>query len=279
MLLSSIWWEDAQAQSGALFPQEQRRQIQASMSPAEHSPWGGAMPATRPEFARIRLAFGKSAYFRELPAATLDTLAAASTLARCSGPLHGPDEAAETFWLVLEGSLIVSWPNAGAESVPVAAVGVGSFYCAAALVEGGVAVTQARAERNTVGATMPAERFRAIARADPAVAALVPRLLLQRFEAALSFTADAVSAKLPHRLVRRLLAQGLAVGQDLSSPRVELRISQTDLARMLGASRSKVNEELRRLQDAGLISLGYGRINILQCRGLSEIAGGWVPML
>ncbi len=39
------------------------------------------MPATRPEFARIRLAYGKSAYFRELPAATLDALAAASTLA------------------------------------------------------------------------------------------------------------------------------------------------------------------------------------------------------
>ena len=238
------------------------------------------MPATRPEFARIRLAFGKSAYFRELPAATLDALAAASTLVRCSGgALHGPNEAADTFWLVLEGSVIVSWPVAGAESVPVAAIGVGSFYCAASLVEGGMTVTEARAERDTVGATMPSERFRAIARADPALAALVPKLLLQRFETALSFTADVVSAKLPHRLARRLLAHGLAVGQDLSSPEVELRISQADLARMLGASRSKVNEELRRLQDAGLIRIGYGRIYLVKGWGLSEIAGGWVPML
>ena len=178
------------------------------------------MHATRPEFARIRLAFGKSAYFRELPAATLDALAAASTLVRCpGGPLHGPNEAAETFWLVLEGSLIVSWPTRAAESVPVAAIGVGSFYCASSLVEGGMTVTEARAERNTVGAAMPSERFRAIARADPA------------------------------------------------------------LARMLGASRSKVTEELRRLQDAGLLRIGYGRIKLLRCRGLSEIAGGWVPML
>jgi CRP-like cAMP-binding protein len=237
------------------------------------------MPATRPEFARNRLAFGKSAYFRELPAATLDALAAASTLIRCSGALHGPNEGAKTFWLVLEGSLIVSWPNSGAESVPVAAIGVGSFYSAASLVEGGVTVTEARAERNTVGAAMPSERFRAIARADPAVAALVPKLLLHRFDVALSFTADAVSAKLPHRLARRLLAHALAVGQDLSSPEVELRISQSDLARMLGASRSKVNEELRRLQDAGVIRIGYGRIYLVQCRRLSEFAGGCVPML
>ena len=238
------------------------------------------MSATRPEFARIRLAFGKSAYFRELPPATLDALAAASTLVRCpDGALHGPNEAAETFLLVLEGSIIVSWPTSGVESVPVAAIGVGSFYCAASLVEGGVTVTEARAERNTVTAAIPSETIRAIARADPAVAALVPKLLLQRFEAALSFTADVVSAKLPHRLARRLLGHGLAAGQDLSSPEIELRISQTDLARMLGASRSKVNEELRRLQDAGLVRIGYGRITLLQRRGLSEIAGGWVPMI
>lgn len=238
------------------------------------------MSATRPEFARIRLAFGKSAYFRELPDATLDALAAASTLIRfAGGPLHGPNEAAATFFLVLEGSLIVSWPISSAESVPVAVIGVGSFYCAASLVEGGVTVTQARAERNTVGATIPAERLRAIARSDPAMAALVPKLLLQRFEAALSFTADAASGKLSHRLARRLLAHGFAAGQDMRSPEVELRLSQTDLARMLGASRSKVNEELQRMQDAGFIRIGYGRITVLQCRGLSEIAGGWVPML
>jgi CRP-like cAMP-binding protein len=238
------------------------------------------MPSARPEYARIRLAFGKSAYFRGLPATTLDALAAASTLVRCStGPLHGPNEAAETFWLVLEGSLIVSWPNSRSESVPVGAIGVGSFYCAASLVEGGVTVTEARAERNTLGAAMPAERFRAIARDDPALAALVPKLLLQRFEAALSFTADAVSAKLPQRLARRLLAQGLAAGHDLGGDEVELRISQADLARMLGASRSKVNEELRRLENAGFIRIGYGRIQLLHCASLSEIAGGWVPML
>lgn len=238
------------------------------------------MPAARPEFARIRLAFGKSAYFRDLPAATLDTLAAASTLTRCpGGPVHGPDEAADTFWLVLEGSLIVSWPNSAGESVPVGAIGVGSFYCAAALVEGGITVTTARAERNTVAATMPSATFRAIARADPALNAIVPKLLLQRFEAALSFTADAASAKLPQRLVRRLLAHALAAGSDAAAREVELRLSQTDLARMLGASRSKVNEELRRLEHAGLIRIGYGRIHLLQGKALAAIARDWVPML
>jgi CRP/FNR family transcriptional regulator len=238
------------------------------------------MPAVRPQHARIRLAFGQSAYFRDLPAATLDALAQASALVHCEpGVMHGPHEAARTFWLVIEGSLIVSWPNSRGESVPVGAVGAGSFYCAAALVEGAETVTEARAERGTVAAGMPAERFRAIARADPALAALVPRLLLQRFEAALSFSADAVAAGLPHRLARRLLAQALAAGNHADGREVQLRVSQTDLARMLGASRSKVNEELRRLQDAGFIRIGYGRIDILHHKRLAEIAGSWVPML
>lgn len=213
--------------------------------------------------------------------ATLDALAAASTVVRCApGAVYGPDEGANTFWLVLEGSLIISWPDSRGETVVLAAVGAGSFYPTAALVPGGVVHTEARAERNTLVATMPAERFRAIARGDPTLAALVPRLLLQRFEAALSLSADAVSARLPQRLARRLLAQGLAAAGDGShSGEVELRISQTDLARMLGASRSKVNEELRRLQDAGITRVGYGRIYILDCKRLAEVAGGRAPML
>jgi len=238
------------------------------------------MPASRPEYPRIRLAFGKSAYFRDLPAATLDALAAASTLVRCTrGAVHGPNEAAKTFWLVLEGSLIVSWPDSRGESVPIGAIGAGSFYCAAALVDGGVTVTDARAERNTVVAVMPAERIRAMARVDPALAALVPQLLLRRFEAALSFSADAISARLPQRLARRLLAHALAAGEDSDGAEVELRISQTDLARMLGASRSKVNEELRRLELAGIIRIAYGRIYLLRWKRLAEVAGDWVPML
>lgn len=238
------------------------------------------MRSAPPEYARIRLAFSKSAYFRDLPAATLDALAAASALVRCApGALHGPHEAARTFWVVLEGSLIISWPTSRGESVPVGAVGAGSFYSAASLVEGGMTVTEARAERNTVVAAIPSERFHAMARADPVLAALVPRLLLRRFEAALSFSADTIGARLPQRLARRLLAQGLAAGDDSHGEEVELRISQTDLARMLGASRSKVNEELRRLKDAGFIRIGYGRIYIVQCKRLAEVAGGWVPML
>lgn len=238
------------------------------------------MAAARPEYARIRLAFGRSAHFRGLPAATLDTLASASTLTRCPGGLlHGPNEAAETFWLVVEGSLIVSWPIPGGESVPVAAIGEGSFYCAASLVEGGVTVTEARAERNTVCATMSAAKVRSIARADGALAALVPKLVLHRFEATLSFAADAVSAKLPQRLARRLLGHALSAGDGLNAEGVELRVAQTDLARMLGASRPKVNAELRRLQDAGIIRIGYGRIHVLQCEGLARVAGKWVPKL
>ena len=113
----------------------------------------------------------------------------------------------------------------------------------------------------------------------PGPRCLVPLLKNLILASAYKVAIDAVSAKLPHRLARRLLAHGLAVSQDLSRPEVELRISQADLARMLGASRSKVNEELRRLQDAGLIRIGYGRIYLLQEQGLSEIAGGWVPKL
>jgi DNA-binding Lrp family transcriptional regulator len=56
-------------------------------------------------------------------------------------------------------------------------------------------------------------------------------------------------------------------------------MSQADLARMLGASRSKLNTELRRLEEANILRLGYRRMYLRDCERLGMIAGTGVPML
>src|SRR5205809_1141245 len=64
----------------------------------------------RPEFARIRLAFGTSAYFHALPAATLDRLAESALIERCDGggAVHEAGARVDKLWLVIEGGLLVS---------------------------------------------------------------------------------------------------------------------------------------------------------------------------
>jgi CRP-like cAMP-binding protein len=45
---------------------------------------------------------------------------------------------------------------------------------------------------------------------------------------------------------------------------VQLRVSQADLAQAVMASRQRVNQQLRRFQDKGLIRLGYRNIVLLR---------------
>jgi CRP/FNR family transcriptional regulator, cyclic AMP receptor protein len=236
------------------------------------------MGSTRPEYARIRLAFGASAYFRELPAASLDALAEVSTLERCArgGLLATPGLPAEKLWLVIDGGLLVLWANAHGEAIPVAMIGPGSFYSAASLVEGSVQPAECRAERDTVIAALTGRHVRELAARDTALGALVPKLILQRVKAVISLYADSVSSPLRERLAQRLLSQAMASRLGADGREIELRTSQTDLARMLGASRSKLNLELRKLEQDEVLRLGYRRIYLRDRDGLCRIAGSRV---
>jgi Mn-dependent DtxR family transcriptional regulator len=50
-------------------------------------------------------------------------------------------------------------------------------------------------------------------------------------------------------------------------------MTQADLARMLGTSRSRANTELRRLESEGLVRSGYRGITLLDVPRLRALAG------
>ncbi|MBC7093239.1 Crp/Fnr family transcriptional regulator [Candidatus Bipolaricaulota bacterium] len=80
---------------------------------------------------------------------------------------------------------------------------------------------------------------------------------------------DLVALGVRERLVRVLLA----LGEEHSSLqndglRIDLSLSHQDLAEMVGASREKVNQNLRRLAENGLIRVERKQITILDADGL-----------
>jgi CRP/FNR family transcriptional regulator, cyclic AMP receptor protein len=252
------------------------------MSPAkqltetkEGNEMGVTAIAASPHYARLRLGFGASTFFGELPADSLDRLAAVATLQRFDegGPVHELATKAERFWLVLTGAIRVSWIAPGRKPPTIAIVGEGSFYSVGALVEGALLRTEGRAERGTVTGVIQGDDLRAVQEVDPAVRALIPRIMLARFHAVISLYVDLISAPLPQRLARRLMSQAITSGKHLTGGSVELRTSQTDLAEMLGASRPKVNAVLRELERAEMLRLGYRRIHVLDVRRMCELAG------
>jgi CRP-like cAMP-binding protein len=235
-----------------------------------------------PEFARIRLALGTSTHFRDLPAASLDALASIARLQRYAegGPIHPRGAAANRFWIVIAGALRVSWmvsERAGPAIIGI--IGEGSFYSVGAFVENATMSTEARAERDTVTAVIDGQELRALQDRDRNIALLVPKLMLSRFQAAASMYADVLSLPMPQRLARRLIAQAMSSGRVSAAQEMELRVSQTDLAALLGAGRSKVNAELRRLEQLGIVRLGYRRLVVSDFERLCAIAGPHVVPL
>jgi len=80
---------------------------------------------------------------------------------------------------------------------------------------------------------------------------------------------------LPQRLARQVLRLarrfGRATGNGL---RIDLAVSQGDLASMVGGSRQRVNRALRQMQQLGIMQLGPQRLLVLDLEGLDDVAGG-----
>jgi CRP/FNR family cyclic AMP-dependent transcriptional regulator len=79
-----------------------------------------------------------------------------------------------------------------------------------------------------------------------------------------------IVARLARRLV--LIAEGYGEWSDGQARRVE--VSQELLATMLSTSRQTVNQQLKALEARGLVRLTYGRVEILDLKGLHRIVGG-----
>lgn len=94
------------------------------------------------------------------------------------------------------------------------------------------------------------------------------RHMLRRFE-------ELQTLSLPQRLARQLqrLAQqfGRPVGEGV---RIDLSLSQTDLAAIVGGSRQRVNRTLRQMHLEGIVRLGETRMVVCDPGRLAAVAGG-----
>lgn len=76
---------------------------------------------------------------------------------------------------------------------------------------------------------------------------------------------DLLAGGLEAQLASVLLRHADSVG--------EVKITQKDLASMLGVQRSSVQRVLKELESAGLVELGYRRITLTDSGGLSSLVG------
>ncbi|HWP18280.1 MAG TPA: Crp/Fnr family transcriptional regulator [Burkholderiaceae bacterium] len=78
---------------------------------------------------------------------------------------------------------------------------------------------------------------------------------------------------LAQRLARQVVRLARRFGRPQGTAlRIDLRISQADLAALVGGSRQRVNAALRQMQADGLLLLGEARLAVLDLSGLTALA-------
>jgi CRP/FNR family transcriptional regulator, cyclic AMP receptor protein len=106
----------------------------------------------------------------------------------------------------------------------------------------------------------------------PAFAKAISLLLCSRVRALSGLTEDAMLRSTRTRIARRIL--GLARGDTSMAPqaRNSVAVSQEGLAMMLGVTRQTLAKELKVLVRTNVLSLGYGRIDIVSMAELERVA-------
>jgi CRP-like cAMP-binding protein len=226
------------------------------------------------QLAGIRQTLEQSQYFRELAARDLDRLAELAHLKRMRNQerienVGGYDA---HLWLIVSGAVRISTKASGNSDHVYAVLGPGNFFGLAAVIGKGLGILDAHAFGATELAFIEGPALVKLLEDRPNLWRHFAELLSRRLEVALMLLRDNTACTLSERLVRRLLVLRPAIGESADAEPV-LPMTQGDLARMLGTSRSRANAELRRLESDGLVHAGYRSITLLDLPRLRDIAG------
>jgi CRP-like cAMP-binding protein len=226
------------------------------------------------EYTSIRQTLERSEYFRDLAARDLDRLAELARLRRLRNQeriekVGGYDS---HLWIIVSGAARISTKASDNGEHVYAVLGPGNFFGLAAVIGKGLGTLDAHAFGLTELAWIEGGALVKLLEDRPGLWRHFAELLSRRLAIALMLLRDNTSCTLSERLLRRLLVLRPAIAESAAA-QPALPMTQGDLARMLGTSRSRANAELRRLESQGLIRAGYRSITLLDIPRLRELAG------
>lgn len=167
---------------------------------------------------------------------------------------------------LLEGQVSIV-RHAGVDDEALIYVGGPGFWFGefAVLTDASPALVSVIARSNCRILVLPKPEFDAIVRDEPRYYREFNRLAMARYAVFLKAYAQ-VSSLSPEARLRGQLALLTEMKLDEQSPDapIDLSLSQTDLAEIVGLSRQTINPMLGALAEQGLIALGFRRIRVLR---------------
>lgn len=232
--------------------------------------------------AEIRSALLSDDWFRSCPPRLQDALIVHARERRLMAGEYlftrGMNDA--DLYCVLAGSLCVqSVDLEGEGEIPVLVVLQPYHWLGElSLIDGTPRSHDALAETDVTVLRVPRAALEAWLAANPEQWRDIARLAAGKLRIAYRVMDVEMRRPLTERVARRLWLVAHGWGSRSNQPRHRIRLSQDQLARMLGTTRSGVNKALRELERQGTMRLHYGEIELLDLAALRRGAIVTEPM-
>lgn len=171
----------------------------------------------------------------------------------------------DVLYLIVRGQVRIYTVSQLGQELSVKIFRDGDFFGELALLDGQPRSASAEAMRATTTLTLHRYAFREAVRTMPDIAVLVLEELSARLRRTNTYIEHLASHSAPQRVVRTLLdlADQHGVDEQDGATRIDLHLTQDDLASLAGTSRETVNRVLSGLRDQGLIQIERARVSVL----------------
>lgn len=206
-----------------------------------------------------------------LPEADLQALASRGRVRRfpAGSAIFHEGDPGDALHVVVEGQVGITVLSGAGNEATVATVDTGDCFGEFALLDGRPRSATATATRATRTFVVTRADFVDWLSARPAAALALLETLSLRLRRTDEALADMTFLDLEHRLAKQILR--LSMAQDGKQTHVPIRVTQGELASMLGVSRESVNKQLNAFAREGWIKLARGAISVLDAEALRRL--------
>ncbi|NJN17506.1 MAG: Crp/Fnr family transcriptional regulator [Oscillochloris sp.] len=170
----------------------------------------------------------------------------------------------DELYLIVDGQVRIYTISQLGQEISVKIFRDGDFFGELSLLDGLPRSAGAEAMSRTTTLTLKRATFLRIIRDDPEIAVRVLSQLSARLRSSNIYIEYLASHSAPQRVVRSLLDMAEQHSTECSDhDRIDLLLTQDDLASLAGTTRETVNRVLSSLRERGLISVDRGRVRVL----------------
>ena len=210
-----------------------------------------------------RRALSASEVFAHLPETAQDELIERASLRwlRDGECLFHRGDTADGWYCLLDGALKVSAVSEEGRELALIYLEPGSWFGEISLFDGMPRTHDNYAHGDCVLLLLPTVQFRLLLARHTSLYEALMQMHCQRLRMLFAAIEDQSLSSLEQRLARQLHNLARSYGSSVEDGvRINLKLSQEGLAQLVGASRQRVNQELKRLESAGVLIQRGGHV-------------------